>query len=109
MANTNTIQRTRENLERSIEMYEANIQRAMNRLDALDTFPEDDCPEGAIIAFEKVIHGKTYHYAALKVNGLWYTTGPRAPKGYTWAEMAEWLLSGTATTELWIVTDLEEL
>ena len=35
--------------------------------------------------------GVKYIYAAVKANGLWYTTGPNSPKGYTWDELVSWL------------------
>lgn len=38
-----------------------------------------------------VTHSAIYHYAAIRVNGLWYTTGPKAPKGFPWEELLTWL------------------
>lgn len=44
---------------------------------------------------------KKYQYAALKCeDGLWYTTGPKSPKGYTWHELLLWLLETGAESEL---------
>jgi hypothetical protein len=37
---------------------------------------------------------RVYNYAAIKVNGLWYTTGPKSPKGYDWDDLTEWMGNG---------------
>ena len=53
----------------------------------------DDQEDGAVIAFRVRFSkgGVNYDYAALRSQGLWYTTGPKSPKGFTWQELTEWL------------------
>ena len=53
----------------------------------------DDQEDGAVIAFKVRFskRGVNYDHAALRSGGLWYTTGPRSPKGFTWSELTEWL------------------
>lgn len=59
--------------------------------------PEED---GAVIAFRVrfMPRGPKYHYAAIRANGLWYTTGPTSPKGYGWDELVSWLDSMNKVT-----------
>jgi len=38
-----------------------------------------------------VTAGAVFNYAAIRVNGIWYTTGPKSPKGYPWEELLSWL------------------
>lgn len=40
---------------------------------------------------QSVTMGAVFHYAAIRVNDLWYTTGPKAPKGYSWEQLLAWL------------------
>ena len=53
----------------------------------------DDQADGAVIAFKVRFskRGVNYDYAALRSGGLWYTTGPKSPKGFTWQELISWL------------------
>lgn len=46
-----------------------------------------------VVWFEKTFGGMhPYTYAAVKSgDGLWYTTGPKAPKGYGWDRLVEWI------------------
>ena len=83
---------------------------------------EDDFPDGAVITFTKRFPGGTidYAYAAIKTvhhnrnltTGagedlhLWYTTGPKSPKGYTWEELTTWM--GEGVKEVFYVTALEK-
>lgn len=79
-----------------------------------ERFGEDDFPDGAVIIFDKVFHeymgkaiapSKPYHYAALKFNNLWSTTGPRSPKSYTWDELIRWM--GEGVEEIYYVTEMK--
>lgn len=51
-----------------------------------------DHEDGTVIAFRVQFLERCawYEYAAIRVNGTWYTTGPRSPKGYTWEELIGW-------------------
>lgn len=39
------------------------------------------------------LFNKYYTYAAIKINGLWFSTGPKAPKGYSNDEMVRWWMN----------------
>jgi hypothetical protein len=80
-------------------------------------FGEDDFSPGSVIIFDKVFYeyngrplpkpSKAYFYAAIKApDGLWSTTGPRAPKSYTWDELIRWM--GEGVTEVYYVTEMEK-
>jgi hypothetical protein len=66
---------------------------------------EDQFKPGDVITFNYRFDktGRNYSYAALFVNGLWYTTGPRSPKGYTWLELVAWWERGKVS-KLKVVT-----
>lgn len=81
-------------------------------------FGEDDYPVGAVITFDKTFNhyngrplnrvSKPYFYAAIKdPTGRWSTTGPRAPKSYTWDELIQWM--GDGVQEIYYVTKLERV
>jgi len=102
---TNT---TSTSLQAQMEFALSTAARLAARLEATKRFGDDDWEEGTVIRFDKVFTygGKTYAYAMLKAGGLWYSTGPRAPKAFTWEEMIAWLLEGPhATTEMWVVSE----
>lgn len=83
--------------ERRIRTAELAIKRAQAEIDRVLRLPDeptaaDDSP--LIIFFQKQFHefGKIYDYSAIKAgDGLWYTTGPASPKGYTWDALVDWL------------------
>lgn len=91
---------TAEALERRAESMLAEAAKIREKY---ERFGEDDFPDGAIIVFDKsfasyggrpIPLSKPYHYAAIKVNGLWSTTGPKSPKSYTWSELVRWMDEG---------------
>jgi hypothetical protein len=85
------------------------LEHAQEMRDKVERFGEDDYPDGAIISFGKIFPGGTitYQYAAIKINNLWSTTGPRAPKSYTWDELINWM--GEGVQEIWYVTKMERV
>lgn len=72
------------------------------KLGLVERIGEDVFAEGTVFKFTKGFQGSPiqYSYAVIKTNELWYTTGPRSPKGYTWDELVLWLVSGTPATNL---------
>lgn len=83
------------------ELEQKAIDRELERKRAfLDDLGGDIYADGDVIRFEKVFveGGKAYSYAAIKAAGLWFTTGPKSPKGYTWIELCLWLVSGDVPT-----------
>lgn len=86
-----SIERRRISAQRTIERAERELAR-LESLPKEPTLADDPNP---IIYFVKSFGGsREYDYAALKAgDGKWYTTGPRSPKGYTWAELVDWMFS----------------
>lgn len=73
------------------------LEQKLAKLEALPDEPEVDDGEPNVVWFTKVFQNgsKEYTYAATKAgDGLWYTTGPNSPKGYTWEKMIEWIAEG---------------
>lgn len=79
-----------EQLRRRIERYEEELAEIEDRRGKYG----EDLPDGAVITFTKTFsagpNAKRYDYAAIRCNGTWYTTGPKSPKSYTWAELVAW-------------------
>lgn len=92
-----------------------------DRLRILDTLPREPDYSGAppVIYFRLRFRSaanlyapahtsnKAYTYAAVRCpdDGLWYTTGPLSPKGYTWEELAEWMTMTNAVEVIWLATE----
>lgn len=57
--------------------------------------------------------GPIYTYAAVKANdGLWYTTGPRAPKGYSWEQLISWIVQNDyreIDVPIWLVDEITQI
>ena len=67
-----------------------NAQREMETILSRPVEPEQD-----MIRFERTFNGgeRVYTYGAIRTDqGLWYTTGPRTPKGYTWDDLIDWMM-----------------
>ncbi|HEU5046101.1 MAG TPA: hypothetical protein VFT75_18420 [Nocardioidaceae bacterium] len=79
------------------DLLRRQLDRLTETLARLEQLPEE--PEGdptqdiLVIYFDKTFGGsQAYAYAAVKAgNGLWYTTGLRAPKGYPWDDLVQWI------------------
>lgn len=58
-----------------------------------EPFPASEDGQPNVVWFIKSFGTLTeYVYAAVRTpEGLWYTTGPRAPKGYVWEKLIEWI------------------
>ena len=83
--------------QRSITMKKSELlARELNKALAEEARIEEkygtDHEDGTVIAFRvQLMAGDIwYEYAAIRVNGMWFTTGPRSPKGYTWEELTGW-------------------
>jgi hypothetical protein len=90
-----------------LDRIEAQIE-ALNaeklRLALLPAEPDTDPDDGTVLWFVKTFGGfQEYTYAVVKAgDGLWYTTGPRSPKGYTWDELIEWI---GPDVEIWVASE----
>lgn len=67
----------------------------------------EDQEDGAVIAFKVRFSqgGTSYDYAALRGKGLWYTTGLRSPKAYTWQELISWLESAHHVSKITVLRE----
>jgi hypothetical protein len=72
---------------------------------------DSDYPDGTVLAWDQhwVNSATVYSYAAIKANNLWYTTGPRSPKAYTWDQLVYWMLTGEQPNGIWMVTAFEQI
>jgi hypothetical protein len=103
--------------ESRIRSAERTIERAQRKIDRLLSLPEEpttDDPDGALVVwFEHKFNrtSKSYTYAAVKAgDGLWYTTGPSSPKGYTWDELVDWHENEENVTKtMWVATEWAEV
>jgi hypothetical protein len=102
---------TAASLERRAEKMLAEAAKIREKY---ERFGEDDFPEGAVIVFDKRFNeyagrsipwSKYYHYAAMKGDGRWNTTGPKSPKSYTWDELIRWM--GDGVDEIYYVSTME--
>lgn len=95
------------------EMEKRRVEKEVERkLRLIDGFGVDSYNEGAVITFTKrfTTNGIEYKYAAIKVHDAWYTTGPKAPKAYSWDELVTWLVAGEApTTEVTLMLPITSM
>lgn len=96
--------------KRKRELIQKQIDHLYEEIRKLDAYPEDDLPDGSIISFDKTfgLHINVYNYAAIKVEGLWYLTGTKSPKAYTWDELVTWFTAEGAAYNLRLVTKTEK-
>jgi hypothetical protein len=87
---------TRAQLERRLERLEREAEALREKL-LNPTLTErlERLSNCAVIRFTVTFHpgSQEYDYAAIKTGGRWSTTGPRSPKNYSSAELADWLES----------------
>lgn len=97
-------------IEARLKGLYSQIDQLEERAAAIRRFGEDIYDDGDVITFDKQFYpdGMAYSYAAIRSNGLWYTTGPKSPKGYTWVELVNWLTDGPVP-ELWRVLEEERI
>jgi hypothetical protein len=96
------------------ERLEARTKRLRERADKFleyaaderakrqNKFGNDIHPDNTVIRFRKRFPNGTvnYRYAAIKADGLWFTTGPKAPKGFTWEQLTTWMGDGVERIEI---------
>lgn len=95
-----------------LEEQKAELERQQAFLDQLPKEPamKDEVTDGEegvdlvpVVYFKKQFEGsdKVYDYVVLRArDGLWYTTGPRTPKGYSWHELLLWLMETSPDHQL---------
>lgn len=83
----------------------------MNKTQAIDLLLSEPVAPGSVIQLQIFFSGnpKTYNYAAIEVNGLWYLTGTDGT-GRTWAELVVWMKSKNANVaSIQLATEWEKL
>ncbi len=80
------------------------------KMDLISGFGEDDFEEGTVFKFKKRFSASSteYSYAAIKAEGKWYNTGPRAPEGRDWDEFVVWLVTGIPASELTLMVEASD-
>ena len=106
---------SRDELAARRDRLEREAARLSERIAMLENLPDEPellDEESAVIRFTRTFSkrgAKQYDYAAIKAgDGLWYTTGPRTPKGYKWAELIQWIQEN-GPVEVWVVSQYEAL
>lgn len=97
-----------EYLQRRIE----TMQEELDRIQNLPLEPQGISDGTCVIHWEARYPGgtRTYTYAAVKAgDNLWYTTGPRSPKGYVWDDLILWIMKEARPIDgyLWVATEFE--
>lgn len=97
LAGHTTAATTLTKLQDSLLRQAAEVQAKIDYLESLPKEPVWDDDKPNVIYFQKQFSegGRFFDYAAIKAgDGLWYTTGPRTPKGFTWQALIEWIDEG---------------
>lgn len=97
-----------ETLQRQLAALAAAYDAAMAaEQEQEEKYGPEPTGEGAVVAFRARFqkHGPRYPYAAVSAKGLWYTAGPKSPKGYSWAELTQWLDSLHKVTRFKVLDD----
>jgi len=78
-----------------IERINAEIRRLEERKRFLQHIPRDDFLDGAVVTFKKRFSedrfAKVYLYAAIKADGMWYTSGPKRNGPWSWEDLMRWI------------------
>lgn len=96
------------------DRLEKDLDRVTRRIEILSTIPDEplfEDGEPTVIWFNRKFHPHSdiYTYASVRAgDGLWYSTGPTAPKGYTWEKLYQWIVQDTHAT-IWVATTWEQL
>lgn len=79
-----------------VDVLRRQLAVIADELDRLSARPPEPVA-GTVIRFTMDFNGsREYDYAAIRAgDGLWYTTGPRSPKGYTWDQLLDWMEGNT--------------
>lgn len=115
-----SLERARDNAQRQIEaaasVAAAQVDAAQRRLDRLTQMPREpqigEDGRQPVIRFQRVFApgGRAYDYAAARAsNGRWNTTGPKAPKDYSWAELITWIMDGSDVVDVEVATSFGDL
>jgi hypothetical protein len=97
-------------MTRLVDSLRQQADHILERVAEIEKFPKDEFPNGTVVKFRKQFNSgpKTrYSYAAIKVKGRWYTSGPRSGGPYSWDELCEWM--GAGVTQIKVATGWRNL
>lgn len=85
----NKLRGKRNKAQSKVTVAEKALEKARAEYRRL-SIPEPE-RNGAVVTFERTLHGRRYSYAAIKANGhFWYVTGSVAER-MTWSKLLEWI------------------
>jgi hypothetical protein len=94
----------RDFLHNKINLHRRALDRAVRDLAALDRLPDEDpFVNGDVIEFKKTFDTqpeRSYTYVAVRVKGLWWTSG-RFIHGFDWEKLIEFMTTGGTTKKIW--------
>jgi hypothetical protein len=101
---------TREEVERRLRTLQGMQMSLLDELARIDEMPQDDFEVGDVLMFERRFtpRGLPYTYAAIKGPDLWYFTGSRNKRGYTWEEVLR-VLESDQVDKVWWASEWTEL
>ena len=87
------------------------IARLQEQLDYLESLPEDDFDNGAVISFTKKFRGNVeYTYVALKAGNRWWLSGTRQAGVHSWDELIRFIAHDEIEMpDIFYVTEWETL
>jgi hypothetical protein len=90
------------------EFYRQQADMYLRRADALANIPpEDPFKDGEILQFRKTFpNNKSFLYAAIRANDVWYVTGERGPSGISWHTLMEFVGTDNLHTIMLFVDSL---
>jgi hypothetical protein len=98
-------------LERRIEQMQAELEYVYQLPEEPRMESEGQDGPNVIWWDAKFPNGqRRFTYAAVRAdNGLWYTTGPHSPKGYSWADLIEWIAKQARPVDgiMWVASEWE--
>jgi hypothetical protein len=96
-------------VDREIARIDAQIKRLRERRRFLRRMPIDHYPDGTVVAFTKRFsedsHARTYRYAAIKAEGLWYTSGPKRNGPWLWEDLMRWIQGDLDSLKVFVSWD----
>ncbi len=97
-------------------LAQSRVDAARARLERIESMPREPQPDDngfpPIVYFNRTFTagGRGYDYAAIRTpDGRWNTTGPKAPKSYSWAELVAWIMEAPEPVEIFRARKFRDL
>ena len=80
----------------------------------IESYPDEPDTDISVIYWQTDFEREgytVYDYAALRAgDDLWYTTGPRSPKGQSWDNLIAWIMEEAVPVDgLWVAVEFERV